>query len=269
MSPRKAANIFLIIFFSFRADLSCAISNNGYSTGMSDAIVIPNDLKSCQELITELVRTNTKLSDDVASRDKKLDELSAEMERLRKLLSQLVNGPRSEKRIFTGPDQTWLPFESEEELKAAQVEAEAEAEKIIEEYTVKRHARKKKPRDESLPAHLPRVEQIAEVPEDLSSCSEHGDREVIGYDVTETLVREPPKLYVLLRNIPSWRVRAIHGVALPLPSGRPAWSKAIVTARALLLRLLNRSGHFTCPSIVSRTFSPAVAGFRAARPYST
>tara|TARA_B100000949_G_scaffold141098_1_gene123999 strand:- start:99 stop:1946 length:1848 start_codon:yes stop_codon:yes gene_type:complete len=202
LSPRKAANIFLIIFFSFRADLSCAISNNGYSTGMSDAIVIPNDLKSCQELITELVRTNTKLSDDVASRDKKLDELSAEMERLRKLLSQLVNGPRSEKRIFTGPDQTWLPFESEEELKAAQVEAEAEAEKIIEEYTVKRHARKKKPRDESLPAHLPRVEQIAEVPEDLSSCSEHGDREVIGYDVTETLVREPPKLYVLLTKYP-------------------------------------------------------------------
>jgi transposase len=169
---------------------------------MSDAIEIPNDLKSCQALIAELIHTNAKQSEDIASRNKKLDELTTEMEELRKLLSQLVNGSRSERRIFSDPNQAWLPFESEEELKEAQAEAEAESEKIIEEYTVKRHARKKKPRNESLPAHLPRVEQIAEIPEEMKNCLEHGGREIIGYDITETLVREPPKLYVLLTKYP-------------------------------------------------------------------
>ena len=124
------------------------------------------------------------------------------MEKFRKLLSQLANGSRSEKRILSGPNQTWLPFENEEELKAAQAEAEAEAEKIIEQYTVKRHARKKKPRNEALPAHLPRVEKVADVPEDMKNCPEHGCRKIIGYDITETLVREPPKLYVLLTKYP-------------------------------------------------------------------
>jgi len=156
---------------------------------------MPNDLESCQALIREQASVNR-------SQEKKLDELTAEMEKLRKLLSQLMNGSRSEKRIFSGPDQRWLPFESEEELKEAQAEAEAEAEKIIEEYTVKRHARKKKPRNEALPAHLPRVEKIADVPDQMKNCLEHGEREIIGYDITETLVREPPKLYVLLTKYP-------------------------------------------------------------------
>ena len=109
---------------------------------------IPSDLKSCRELII--------------SQQKMIDELQIEQEKLRKLLAQMLNGNRSEKRIFSGPDQKLLPFESEEEFQVAQAEAEAEAETIIEKYTVQRHARKKKPRNESLPSHLERVEQIVE-----------------------------------------------------------------------------------------------------------
>jgi len=221
---------------------------------MSDTIVIPDDLKSCQTLIDELINANAKQSKDIDSHINKIDELTAEMEKLRKLLSQLVNGPRSEKRILSGPNQAWLPFENEEELKAAQAEAEAEAEKIIEEYTVKRHARKKKPRSEALPAHLPRVEKIADVPEEMKNCVEHGERKIIGYDITETLVREPPKLYVVETKYPKFAC-----------SGNPHWLKAIVTARALPLRLSRPSGPSTCPSIVIKTSLPAVAGLRVAR----
>ena len=176
-------------------DSSCAFLDSHYSMCMSDAIVIPGDLRSCQTLIGEQASV-------ILSQEKKLDELTAEMEKLRKLLSQLVNGSRSEKRILSGPNQAWLPFENEEELKVAQAEAEAEAEKIIEEYTVKRHARKKKPRNEALPAHLPRVEKIADVPKEMKHCVEHGERKIIGYDITETLVREPPKLYVVETKYP-------------------------------------------------------------------
>ena len=81
---------------------------------MSKFSGIPNDLQSCQELIV--------------LQQKQIEELQVEQEKLRKLLSQLVNGNRSEKRVISGPDQVLLPFESDEEFEAAQAEAEAEAE---------------------------------------------------------------------------------------------------------------------------------------------
>ena len=78
---------------------------------MSESIGIPNDLKSCQELIV--------------SQQQMIDDLQLEQEKLRKLLAQMLHGNRSEKRIFSDPDQRLLPFESEEEFQAAQAEAEA------------------------------------------------------------------------------------------------------------------------------------------------
>lgn len=157
---------------------------------MSESIGIPSDLKSCQELIV--------------SQQKQIDELQLEQEKLRKLLAQMLNGNRSEKRIFCGPDQGLLPFESEEEFQAAQAEAEAEAETIIEKYTVQRHARKKKPRNESLPSDLERVEEIVEAPEEMKDCPQHGERKIIDYDVTETLMRDPPRLWVLRKKYPKY-----------------------------------------------------------------
>ena len=157
---------------------------------MSESIGIPSDLKSCQELIV--------------SQQKMIDDLQLEQEKLRKLLAQMLNGNRSEKRIFSGPDQKLLPFESEEEFQVAQAEAEAEAETIIEKYTVQRHARKKKPRNESLPSHLERVEQIVEAPEEMKNCPQHGERKIIDYDITETLMRDPPRLWVLRKKYPKY-----------------------------------------------------------------
>ncbi len=157
---------------------------------MSQSISIPSDLKSCQQLIV--------------SQQQQIDELQLEQEKLRKLLQQVLQGNRSEKRILPDADQTLLPFESEAEFQAAQEEAEAEAETIIEKYTVGRHARKKKPRDESLPAHLERVEQMVEAPEELTNCPQHGERQIIGYDITETLMRDPPRLWVLQKKYPKY-----------------------------------------------------------------
>jgi transposase len=157
---------------------------------MSQSMSIPSDLESCQELIV--------------SQQKTIDDLQVEQEKLRKLLRQLMHGNRSEKRILSGPDQAWLPFESEEEFQAAQAEAEAEAETVIEKYTVQRHARKTRPRNESLPSHLERVEQIAQVPGEIKNCPQHGARQIIGYDVTETLMRDPPRLWVLQTKYPKY-----------------------------------------------------------------
>lgn len=157
---------------------------------MSESISIPSDLKTCQEL--------------VVSQRKTIDDLQLEQEKLRKLLDQLIGGNRSEKRIFSGSDQGLLPFESEEEFKAAQAEAETEAEATVEKYSTRRHARKKKPRNESLPSHLERVEEIVETPEGMQNCPQHGAREIIDYDVTETLMRDPPRLWVLRKKYPKY-----------------------------------------------------------------
>lgn len=158
---------------------------------------LPEDLAACHALIADQA---AKLEQQRARNE----ELADEHEKLRKLLHHLVNGSRSEKRILSDPGQQLLPFESEEEYESAKAEAEAEAKQIIEKYEVKRHARKKKRRNESLPADLPRVEVPVEVDESLRTCPTHGERKAMGEDVVETLVVEPPKAYVEVRRFPKF-----------------------------------------------------------------
>jgi transposase len=102
------------------------------------------------------------------------------------------------------PDQHWLPFENSAEFQAARIEAEAQAEVVIQTYTVQREVKKKKPRDESLPSHLRREEQIVEGDATQKFCSTHGERTIIGYDTIETLVHQRPELYVLVRKYPKY-----------------------------------------------------------------
>jgi multidrug resistance efflux pump len=134
---------------------------------------LPSDLASCQAMILK--------------QRAQLDELSAEFEKLRKLLSHFVNGSRSEKRILDGPGQDLLPFETQEEFEAAKAEAETEAKQIIEKYEVTTHERKKKRRSESLPADLPRVEVPVDVDDSLKHCPTHGQRTQIGEDISRQL----------------------------------------------------------------------------------
>lgn len=156
---------------------------------MSESISYPNDLKGCHQLLGEQ-------SQRLASQARQIEELQTEMEKLRRLLSELVNGNRSEKHLISDVRQTLLPLESEEELLAAIEEAAAEAEEVIQEFTVRRQVQKKKPRNESFPDYLPREEEIVEGPESLRNCPLHGERKLIGYDVTETLMHEPARLWI-------------------------------------------------------------------------
>jgi transposase len=164
---------------------------------------LPHDVASCHALLQTQAATIASQEATMASQTQKLEELTTEMEKLRKLLSHFVNGHRSEKRILPAADQALLPFESSEEFLAARAEAEAQAEVIVQTYTVTRTITKKK-RDESLPAHLPRIEKVIEGDETQTNCPTHGERKVIGYDTTETLVYKRPELYVLVRKYPKY-----------------------------------------------------------------
>jgi transposase len=55
-----------------------------------------------------------------------------------------------------------------------------------------------------LPDHLPKKEVIAPVPEDVLHCPTHGARKLIGYDIVEKLVLEPPRLYNLVTKYPKF-----------------------------------------------------------------
>jgi transposase len=170
---------------------------------------LPRDIESCHALLQAQAAT-------LAAQTQKLDELTTEMEKLRKLLSRFVNGHRSEKRILPAESQSYLPFESSAEFQAARTEAEAQAEAIVQSYTVTRTITKKK-RDESLPAHLPRIEKVIEGDAAQKNCPTHGVRKVIGYDTTETLVYKRPELYVLLKKYAKYACvgHADCGVASP------------------------------------------------------
>lgn len=153
---------------------------------------LPEEVPACHALLVEQARSLVELQ---ASRER----LSQEIEELKLTVAKLLNqlyGRRSERSIID-PNQLLLEFGWDPAAPDASAAAAAEAETIVQEFTVRREIQKKsKPRDERLPAHLERYEVIADAPDEQKLCPDHGERQVIGYDVTETLEFERPKLKV-------------------------------------------------------------------------
>src|SRR5437867_4676280 len=179
---------------------------------MQDAPNLPKDLDACHALIAELsarlshneskiteketllVEQATAILDLQASREKLTQENEELNLTIQRLLAQLY-GHRRER--FDDPGQGKLHFGDDAAVQDGLADAAAEAEKIIQQYTVRRVMGKKtKPRDEKLPAHIERYEVLAEASQADKQCSKHGEREVVGYDQTETLELERPKLRV-------------------------------------------------------------------------
>jgi len=161
---------------------------------MDDSLAIPNDLAACQALIGELAQT-------ISTQKQLIAELKLTVN---ELLQQAFR-KRSE-RYLEHPDQLKLDFgNTDEAADAAEglAEAVAQAEIIIAEHT-RRKRPERKPRDEQLPAHLPRYEVTLEVPDEAKHCPEHGERTIIGYDRLETLEFERPKLKVRVTLLPQY-----------------------------------------------------------------
>jgi len=180
---------------------------------MQDAADLPKDLDACHALIAELsahlsnketllVEQATALVDLVASREKLTQENEELNLTIQKLLARLV-GYRRER--FDDPAQGKLHFGDDAAVQDGLADAAAEAEKLIQEYTVRRVLhRKAKPRDEKLPEHLPRYEVLADPSPSDQQCTQHGARAVVGHDLTETLEFERPKLRVRVTKYPKY-----------------------------------------------------------------
>jgi transposase len=164
------------------------------------ATPLPNDLESCHALILELASSVGELRECNQQRAQKIEEQELVITRL--LL--LLRGNRSE-RVVEDPQQLKLDFGDQPTSEEALIEAALEAERIVQEFTVRRTRNKpKRPRNEQLPPHLPRYEVEAIVPDEVAVCPTHGPRKRIGVISLETLEYQPPKLRVRVTLIPKY-----------------------------------------------------------------
>ena len=177
---------------------------------------MPQDLDACHALLAEQARALVELQ---AKRERLSQENESLALTLQKLLAQLY-GRRSERQI-DDPAQRKLDFGAEQSVQDGLADAAAEAEQIVQQYTVRRTSKKKRPRSEQLPAHLPRYEVTAEAPPAEQRCATHGPRRLIGYDLTETLEFERPKLRVRVTKYPKF-VCADHAECGVGAAPRPA-----------------------------------------------
>lgn len=163
------------------------------------AASLPPNPDACHALLLEQAQALVALQDI-------REQLAQENEELKltitKLLARLA-GHRRE-RFTEDPKQMHLDFGEDPSAQDALADAAAEAQEIIQEYTVRRKLKPKPPRNEKLPEHLPRYEVLVDAPQDEKTCPAHGQRTLIGYDTTETLEFERPKLKVRVRKYPKY-----------------------------------------------------------------
>jgi transposase len=148
------------------------------------------ELQAREAFVAEQSRTVVDLEDARQQLAQENDELKLT---LRKLMDRLY-GRRSE-RFIPDPDQLSLDF-GDDTAAAAEALAEAvwEAERTIEDVESQRRAqrrRKQRVRSEKFPEHLPRYEQIVDLPE-----AEKAGKTFLGYDEVETLEFERARLRV-------------------------------------------------------------------------
>ena len=165
---------------------------------MQDATSFPDDLNGCHALLVEQASAIVELQ---SSREALTHENQELLLTIQKLLARL-SGHRRER--YDDPAQLTLGFGDDPAVEDGLADAAAQAEEVIQQYTVQRKIKPKQPRHEQLPPHLPRYEVEADVRPSEKECPQHGPREIVGYDQTETLEFERPKLKVRVTKYPKY-----------------------------------------------------------------
>ena len=160
------------------------------------AITLPDDLTSCHALLEQLAGTIGDQVNTIAELNRKNEELKLAY---KELLQQAFR--RRSERYLDDPNQMKLDFGASDDVTdAAEGLSQAvEEARAVEEagMLVKEHVRRpRRPRNGTFPEHIERYEVVVELPDAIEDCVEHGRRKLIGYDSTETLEFERPRLRV-------------------------------------------------------------------------
>jgi len=166
------------------ARLQGGAEESSASPASGETASLPQEVPACHALIAELAASVGELNNDKLQLAQENEELKLTITRL---LLQL-RGHRRE-RFVDDPNQMKLDLGNDPESQEALAEAVAEAEKIVQEYTVRRTLKPKRPRNEKLPDHIPRYEVPLPVPEEVANCPEHGPRKQIGEDRSELRIQ--------------------------------------------------------------------------------
>jgi transposase len=169
------------------------IMDESHSSPVPHASPLPDDLPACHALLLEQARVIVELQQS-------REDLKLLMEKL----YQQLYGRRSE-RVVDDPNQQKIDFGDGPEVRDALADAAAEAEEIVEE-VVRRKKKKKqrRPGGEKFPEHFQRYEVIVEASDEQKQCVTHGPRQLMGYDVTETLEFLRPVLRVRVTKYPKY-----------------------------------------------------------------
>ncbi len=186
----------------------------------SESTEPPEDLQTARALIAELTqkvnsqehklqlqdRTIQAQSATIDSHECTIAELQQHKQELELTVAELLQRAfrnRSE-RYLNNPRQLQLDFQNTDEAADAAEGLAAALEEAEQSLRRRRPSRPPNRRNEQLPEHLPRYEVEIEVPEDERVCETHGPKKLIGYDTTETLEFERPKLRVRVTKYPKY-----------------------------------------------------------------
>jgi transposase len=137
----------------------------------------------------------------------------AENERLRQIIKELQRHRFGRRAESLPEDQLLLGLEEAEQVEAEGLTREESAD------PVKRDARARKRRANrgSLPAHLPRVEQVIDIADKICPCCQ-GQLHVMGEDVSERLDMIPAQFRVIVTRRPKYACRACEEVVVQAPA---------------------------------------------------
>jgi transposase len=156
---------------------------------------------------------NTSLPDDPAALKALLAAREAEIDRLRQIIKELQRHRFGRRAESLPIDQLLLGLEE-----ADQVEAEDFArEEIIDAAKREAHARKRRANRGSLPAHLPRIEQIIDITDKACPCC-RGPLHVMGEDASERLDVVPAQFRVIVTRRPKYACRQCEEVVVQEPA---------------------------------------------------
>jgi transposase len=179
---------------------------------MSETLILPDDLETCQQLLRELWEAHRRLQQvhaelletctSMQDSQEKLQQEKATLEETIKSLMHRLYGRRSE-RLPSAPDQLPLDFGDGEPIEVVPDASTDEA--IVEEYQQKRRRRRrKKPLSGRFPGHLPR--RTERIEPELPAGVQPEDCELIGVDVVEILDFERPNLWVRRLEYPKYKI---------------------------------------------------------------
>lgn len=120
MSPR---NIFHFLC-SILLVTTSAFAQSRYHTAMQDAHAIPQEVQDFIDTNPQGKAFIEMKDTSIVALQSRVDFLQAELEKISRLFAAHLRGPRKETHI-SGSEQTWLPFDSQEELDQARAQAEA------------------------------------------------------------------------------------------------------------------------------------------------